>query len=221
MPEAAGFWVVHGGHLALAAAPAGVMAVGLRRSTSHATAHRARVDALRGSLDAPAGAWRGIAPAGPATTPAPAVSIEVAAVATVAAAAVHLTVMPAHVRESWLYGVFFLVAATAQVAWSVAVLRSADRRLLRAGVAGSLGVVALWAVTRTTGLAPLGREGVGTLDVVATACELVAAAAASASLRRAPVAGPGLPVRWPPLHRAVAGTALVCVVVVAALAPVS
>jgi hypothetical protein len=100
------------------------------------------------------------------------------------AAVIHTVVVPAHLAESAAIGAFFIVAAPAQALWGSWIYRRPDRRLLLAGAAGSLAIVALWAFTRLVGV-PLGPdawrpESVGVLDVVATVDELLTAAFALA-----------------------------------------
>ncbi|MHB8438256.1 MAG: hypothetical protein ACYDD4_03735 [Acidimicrobiales bacterium] len=104
-----------------------------------------------------------------------------------AAAVTHYAVMPDHFRQSWLYGAFFLCAATAQVVVAVALLVRPSRRLLWAAASGSLAVVVLWAVSRFVGV-PIGpdngaTEHIGPLDVTATLCEVVCAVACLQLLR--------------------------------------
>jgi hypothetical protein len=114
------------------------------------------------------------------------VLVYAAGLATVGAAAVHFVVMPTHFEESSLYGVFFLVTASVQVSWSLAVLARPSRPLLAAGAAGNLAVLALWLVSRTVGI-PLGPgagevESVGGLDILATALEAVVVVASPLAL---------------------------------------
>jgi hypothetical protein len=110
-----------------------------------------------------------------------------AAVLTAAAAAIHFAVMPEHFDEDWIFGVFFAAAAWAQLAWTLLVTRSEDRRLLFAGVGGNLAIVLVWVASRTIGL-PLGpnpgvRESVQFIDVLATAVEILAAVSIALALR--------------------------------------
>jgi hypothetical protein len=99
-----------------------------------------------------------------------------AALGAFAAAATHMSVMPSHFRESWLYGGFFLAAAAAQIGLGAMLLGRPSRRILLAGVAGSAAVIVLWAATRLVGI-PLGpgagrTEPVGVLDLIASVAEL-------------------------------------------------
>ena len=92
-----------------------------------------------------------------------------------------------------MVGAFFLVVTLAQAAWACLVLLNAtDDRLLLAGIAGSLGLIALWATSRTVGLPfGLGREPVGAWDVACFVWEAVLVAACLVGLRR-PAAERGL-----------------------------
>jgi hypothetical protein len=94
-----------------------------------------------------------------------------------AAGMVHLTVASDHFAEYFLFGLFFVVVGLAQIAWAaiVAITGPVDR-LLMLSIGNAL-VVALWLVSRTTGV-PLGPnsgrpEPVGYADVVTTVFELV------------------------------------------------
>jgi hypothetical protein len=96
-----------------------------------------------------------------------------------AAGLIHVEAAIKHVDEYLLYALFFAVLAPAQFAWGVALYRRPGRRLLLAGAVGSLVVVALWIVSRTSGL-PIGPtpwvpEPVGAIDSIATADEAVLA----------------------------------------------
>lgn len=113
------------------------------------------------------------------------------------AAAVHLAVMPTHFRQWWLFGVFFLGAATLQVALGVLLLTRPSPRLLAAGAAGSVAVVVLWLASRLVGL-PFGpdhgaTEPFGVLDMLATVAELSTAVCCVVA-RRAGAARPAW--RW-------------------------
>src|SRR6185436_12174001 len=62
-------------------------------------------------------------------------------------------------------------------------LEATSERLV-AGIVGNLGLVALWAVSRTVGIPGLGREPVGGWDLAAGAWELVLVAACLVGLSR-------------------------------------
>ena len=88
----------------------------------------------------------------------------------------HAAVINEHLREFWLFGLFFIGAAAAQITWAGLILRKANRRLIKAGAFGNAFVVLLWIASRTTGL-PLGPdrwtpERVGSIGVIATGMEL-------------------------------------------------
>src|SRR5579884_128898 len=76
---------------------------------------------------------------------------------TLGAATIHFSVAPVHFQEYLLFGVFFAVLGCLQVALAGALLVAPTPRVLAFGAGLSLGVVALWAASRTTGL-PIGPE---------------------------------------------------------------
>jgi hypothetical protein len=123
----------------------------------------------------------------PATTPLARPLAAVAAWTSLAAGLIHLVVVPEHWQESWLYGAFFVAATGAQLGLAVLLARRSSTWLLMTNIAVQLGLVALWAVTRTAGI-PLGPEAgmveaVGLLDSLCVAAQLVSAAAAGVLLR--------------------------------------
>src|SRR5215216_5695045 len=100
-----------------------------------------------------------------------------AAALSLIAALMHVWAMPEHFEEWWGYGIFFLIAATAQACYGLALLRRPGRSLLLLGAAGNLSIVFLWAVTRTVGIPLFGPhagevESVGVVDLSATVAEL-------------------------------------------------
>ena len=112
----------------------------------------------------------------------------VAVASSMAAAGVHAAVFPHHLQESYVVGISFLAMTLGQAAWACLVTIDASKdRLLVAGIVGNLGLVALWAVSRTSGLPfGLGREAVGGWDIAAVTWELVLVAACLLGLRHAP-----------------------------------
>jgi hypothetical protein len=99
-----------------------------------------------------------------------------AAMLSLGAGIIHAFVIAEHFEESVLFGVFFACLAALQLAWAVALWRRPSRAVLLAGVAGNALVVAIWALSRTTGL-PLGpepwqAEAVGLADAVSTLFEV-------------------------------------------------
>jgi FtsP/CotA-like multicopper oxidase with cupredoxin domain len=102
-----------------------------------------------------------------------------AAVFTLGAGAIHLTVMPQHFQEYPPFGILFLLSGLAQVGLAAALLFSPQRLIAIVGAAGNLAIVALWAVSRTVGL-PIGDdpwhpETVGVADAAATILEMMTA----------------------------------------------
>jgi uncharacterized protein (DUF305 family) len=103
--------------------------------------------------------------------------VYLAAALSLAAALIHVWVMPEHFEEWWGYGAFFLVAAAFQGLYSLALLRSPGSSLFLLGIAANLGVAVLWLVTRTAGIPFFGPhageiEAMGIADVAATTVEL-------------------------------------------------
>jgi hypothetical protein len=100
----------------------------------------------------------------------------VAAALSTGAAVIHAIVVPPHLSESLLYGAFFLVLALAQLGWAFLVVVRPVPVVLVAGMAANVGVVLLWAATRSAGI-PFGvaagrREPVGVLDATCGLLEL-------------------------------------------------
>lgn len=97
----------------------------------------------------------------------------------VAAATCHFAVMPAHFEQSWIYGTFFLGAASCQVGFGVLLLARPSKRILVAAVAGSLAIVVLWFVSRFIGVSigpdNGGTESIGVLDTFSTVAEAITA----------------------------------------------
>ena len=111
---------------------------------------------------------------------------------TIEAGVLHLIVCEDHFREWWGYGVFFLVVALCQLGGGALLLARRSDALCWAGVAGTIVVLVVWAVSRTWGV-PIGPEGdgpepVGLLDGLCVAAEVAAAACLLRILAR-----PGLP----------------------------
>lgn len=100
-----------------------------------------------------------------------------AAALSLGAALIHLWVVPEHAFAWWAYGAFFITVALAQGLLGVALLRWPGRWVALAGIAGNLAVVAMYVLSRTSGI-PLGPhagrpEEAGALDMAATASEVV------------------------------------------------
>ena len=112
--------------------------------------------------------------------------LAIASAATAGSALVHFAVAPEHFAEWWGFGLFFVLCAEVQLGWALLLGRIRGPRMLAVGLAGSLLLVALWALSRTTGL-PFGPEPgvpeeVGVPDVVSVALELLTAAACAWAL---------------------------------------
>ena len=106
------------------------------------------------------------------------------------AAVIHFVVIPGHWEEYWAQGLFFIVAAIAQLLWALWVVIAPSRLIYLAGAAGNAAIVALWVITRTAGI-PAGpsageREAVEFADTLATAFELVLIVGAVAVARAVP-----------------------------------
>jgi hypothetical protein len=115
----------------------------------------------------------------------------IVALLSLGAAAIHATVIGEHLKQYSLFGAFFVVVAALQVAWGALVVARLSATVYLAGALGNGLVVALWVVSRTTGL-PLGpepwsAEGVSVIDAMATAYEVVAVVGVVVLLRPAHV----------------------------------
>ena len=168
-------------HLVVFGIPALVLAVvvaaqelGTRRSRRGSAADPARSEAPTAS---------GALLSSPAPVPRPSRWQWTAAAAMGVSAATHVAVVDQHLRESLLYGCFFVALATVQAAAAVLLLLRPSTRLLQRVALGCAGVVGLWLLSRTSGLPvgpePWSAEGVGRPDVVATGAEVVAVLACS------------------------------------------
>jgi hypothetical protein len=107
----------------------------------------------------------------------------------VGAGVIHFAFAPDHIAEYLPFGIAFYAMGVAQVAGGLAVgIFSRSRPLLLAAVAGSLGICALWLVSRTVGL-PIGAElwhpeKVGVADTVCVGFQLGTAGLLGAILAR-------------------------------------
>ena len=73
------------------------------------------------------------------------------------AAAIHFAVIFEHFNEYVLYGAFFLIISWARAIWAAVVLWRPSRTWLWLGIAGNAIIVAVYLVSRTTGL-PFGPD---------------------------------------------------------------
>jgi hypothetical protein len=92
------------------------------------------------------------------------------------AAVIHFVVIPGHWDEYWGQGLFFLVAAVAQLVWALWILVAPSRLVYLAGAAGNAAIVVMWIITRTAGV-PAGpgageQEAVEFADTLATVFEI-------------------------------------------------
>jgi len=99
------------------------------------------------------------------------------ATASLGAGVIHAAVVPEHLEETWLFGGFFIACAVFQFVWAVVVVGSPSPGVYRLGMVANGAMVAVWAVSRTTGL-PVGPdpwmpEALGALDLLATGLEIV------------------------------------------------
>ncbi|MBI3649227.1 MAG: hypothetical protein HY240_10840 [Actinobacteria bacterium] len=104
-----------------------------------------------------------------------------------ASAAIHLWVVPEHLREWPVAGGFFAILAAGQAVLALSVSRSRAELWYVAALLASCGAICLWAVSRTVGL-PIGPgagmpEPVGILDVASAICEAITIVVAVALLR--------------------------------------
>lgn len=104
-----------------------------------------------------------------------------------AGGAIHLAVAPSHGAQASVYGAFFVVAGTTQLAWAGLLLVRSSRGLLGLNVLANLGLLLLWLQTRTRGV-PLGpaagvREPVGAVDLACALVELLTVVVAAQQLR--------------------------------------
>ena len=91
------------------------------------------------------------------------------------AAAIHFAVIAQHWDEWWLTGAFFLALGLFQLIWALLVLARPSATLYLAGAVVNAAVIAIWVVSRTTGV-PIGPEAgepeaIGFPDALSTAFE--------------------------------------------------
>jgi hypothetical protein len=102
------------------------------------------------------------------------------AMISLATAVIHFAVAGEHFQEYWLYGVFMVVVAWLQLLWAAVAIARPSRLLFVGGAVLSVGVVAVYIVTRTAGdvIGPGANsaEQVGFGDVLCTVLEAIVAA---------------------------------------------
>ena len=97
-----------------------------------------------------------------------------------AAGGLHLAALPSHLESSALVGAFFAATALGQLLAAVLIATRPSPRTTAAIIAGNLAVLAIWAVSRTTGLPVGGEVGTpepfGVLDGLAAAAQILVVA---------------------------------------------
>jgi hypothetical protein len=162
----------------------------------------------------------------PSSGPRAATLLPLVALAGAGAAGVHFVVMPEHFQEATLYGLFFAVAATTQLMYSVWLLVRPSRALLTVGAIGNLAIVVLWLVTRLVAI-PLGpaagsTEEFGGLDILATVFELGMVIGAVVLIRRPlPMLRSLRPATWSPVIWTLVPLAVFAIGVTSFVAPPS
>ncbi len=107
--------------------------------------------------------------------------------ASLGAGLIHLAVVREHLAEWWVFGAFFAAVGVAQLGWGLLAM-ARDRAPIGSFVAaGNVALVALWAVTRSTGI-PVGPEpwtpeAVGRADVLCVVLEVGTVLALAAAAR--------------------------------------
>jgi hypothetical protein len=141
--------------------------------------HDRRVRELRrrvaqGTLTRPTPARPDGAPLG-VDVPDQGLLLPVVVISSVAAAGVHAAIAPPHLREDMLVGGFFLLCAAAQLVWAGLMWHGRTPDLLRLGIAGNLGLLALWLTSRTVGVPGVGSgpEPIGPWDLTCALWEVV------------------------------------------------
>jgi hypothetical protein len=90
---------------------------------------------------------------------------------------IHFSYVSSHWRDWWAYGTFFLVAGVFQALFAPAILKWPNRWTALTGVAGNLGIVGMYVMSRTHGI-PMGPhtgvvEKATAIDLGCTAGEIV------------------------------------------------
>jgi hypothetical protein len=117
--------------------------------------------------------------------------VSAVALCSAGAGAAHAVATPEHFQEHLAFGVFFLAVTVWQLGVFAATRHRPSRALWASTLAGTVAVLAVWAVSRTTGL-PFGPEAwtsepAGYLDLASGAYELAIVAGCLQLLRDKPV----------------------------------
>lgn len=94
---------------------------------------------------------------GTESPPAFPTALRVAAAASVLAGVVHYAVIPEHRSEWWVYAVFFTLLGAFEFVWAALAWSGTQRWVLWVGVTVNVLTLAVWTVSRTTGL-PFGPD---------------------------------------------------------------
>jgi hypothetical protein len=110
------------------------------------------------------------------------------AVSSVAAGVIHVAVVPEHLKEDWVFGIFFILAAGLQIAWAIPVFFGPSTLAYVAGALGNGALIGIWVVSRTIGV-PIGPgawmpEPVRAPDITATLLELLLVVGSLVLVRR-------------------------------------
>lgn len=110
------------------------------------------------------------------------------AVCSMAAGVIHAAVVPEHLEEAWVFGVFFILAAGFQIVWAIPVVFRQSVMVYATGVLANAALIGIWVASRTIGL-PIGPhswmpEQVGAPDVTASLLELVLVVGSLVLVRR-------------------------------------
>ena len=100
-----------------------------------------------------------------------------AAVLSLAAGWIHFAYISSHWRDWWAYGAFFLATGAFQALFAPAMLKWPNRWTALVGIAGNLGIIGMYVMSRAHGI-PMGpHEGViekaTAIDLACTAGEIV------------------------------------------------
>jgi hypothetical protein len=100
-----------------------------------------------------------------------------AAVLSLAAGWIHFAFISSHWRDWWAYGAFFLATGLFQALFAPAMLKWPNRWTALVGIAGNLGIIGMYVMSRTHGI-PMGPhvnvvEKATAVDLSCTAGEIV------------------------------------------------
>ena len=89
---------------------------------------------------------------------------------------IHFAYVGSHWRDWWAYGMFFLVSGAFQALFAPAIMRWPNAWTALAGIAGNLGIVGMYVLSRTNGI-PAGPhtgvvESATAVDLTCTAAEI-------------------------------------------------